>query len=504
MPSPFVRNFFSRSSRSCRSRTQATRAAEKGARAWTGATVGLLGALLAGCVGNAPPPSTPLEPAQLGLDQSDDAAWPAADWWSTFNDAQLTRLIELARADHPSIRLAEARVREAQQYALATRAVNQPDITLNGQVTREHFSENYIYPAPLGGSIATEGRVALDFSYEFDFWGRQRANLDAALRQVDVESAERSAAQLVLSIAVAQNYFSLQRHYADRTLIKQLVEQRQAAQQLVRLRVERGLASKAELEPPTAALADAEQELAAAKQRIDLDLHQIAALCGPHSTTLPTIAPVTMIDLPPSIPITLPADLLARRADIAAQRLRAEVAGRDIVAAKAEFYPNIDLTAFFGVQSIGTSDLFKGSSRTWGVGPALHLPIFNRASLRAQLGARYAEYDIAVAQYNQSVLDAVRETADAGSAARSVRGQRAAADTALAALERARGAAATRYRQGLSNQLELLNATIATLNQQRAVLAVRDDQLQVQLALIKALGGGYNDHDQPRALSETK
>ena len=440
----------------------------------------------------------PVAAEQLGLTAANAVQWPAADWWLAFDDAQLNRLIAIARIDSPSLKIAQARVEQAQQYAIATRAINQPDISANAQITRQRYSENYIYPPPFGGSINNEARGTLDFFYEFDFWGKQRATLESALKQIDIERADSAAAQLVLATAVAQNYFSLQRDFADATLAEQLRTQRAAIAHLLQLRVERGLSSKAELQTPLALLAGAEQQLAAAQQAIDLDRHQLAALCGRSADTLPTITSVTTSDTALPTPTALPADLLARRPDIAAQRLRVEAASKDIVAAKADFYPNIDLSAFFGAQALGTSALFKNGSRIWGVGPALHLPLFNRDSLRAQLGARYADYDLAVEQYNQSVLDAVRETADAGTLNQSLNVQRGAAEAALAALQRARIAAETRYRQGLSNQLELLNADIVLLDQQRTLLALHENQLQARLALIKALGGGYNTEAQAR------
>jgi NodT family efflux transporter outer membrane factor (OMF) lipoprotein len=191
------------------------------------------------------------------------------------------------------------------------------------------------------------------------------------------------------------------------------------------------------------------------------------------------------------VPTALPADLLGRRADIVAQRLRIEVANADITVANAEFYPNVDLTAFFGFQSLGTSDLLKSGSRTYGAGPALHLPIFNRSSLRANLGAREADYDLAVAEYNQTVLDAVRDAADQGTALRSLAQQRAAADNSLAALQRAHDLSQLRYQRGLVNRLEVLDSEAALLTQQRALAALRERELQASLGLIKALGGGY-------------
>jgi NodT family efflux transporter outer membrane factor (OMF) lipoprotein len=433
-----------------------------------------------------------LTAGQLSLADGSDIIWPAANWWLGLNDVQLNQLIELAQRSNPSLRIAQARVELAQSAVRGTRAVNQPALDLNAEINRERFSENDIYPAPLGGSVQNHARVALDFSYEFDFWGKQRATLAAALTETDIARADRSATQMVLSIAVAQSYFALQQALADQTLAAQIKQQRDTLLTLTQLRVQRGLASSADIDPTQAAAANAQRNVARAQQDIDIEIHRLAALCGTDAEQLPRLT-TTTLDIPElAVPRAIPADLLGRRADIAAQRLRIEAETKYIVAAKAEFYPNVDLTAFFGVQSVSTGQLFSNGSRIWGAGPALHLPIFNRDALRAQLGSRYSNYDIAVEQYNQSVLSAVRETADAGSALQAVAAQRAAIQVATQALQRARDTAQLRHQRGLGNQLDAISAEIALLEQQLTANSVRAAQTQAQLALIKALGGGYS------------
>lgn len=462
----------------------------------------LLAALLAlgGCVSSSDKTEgVVIEPAALGLDERglDDRTpvdWPAADWWKSFADPQLDALIARAVADSPSMDIASARVRLAQQAAVAARAIKDPSVALNAQVNRQRYPENYIYPDPLGGSFVTDSRVALDFSYEFDFWGGQRAAIEGARQQLAAEQAQRTAAQLILSISVAQSYFSLQHSARDAELAAALVQQRTETLKLQRLRAERGLISQGDTQVPKAQLADAERALAAARQRIELYRHQLAALTaqGPEALAdLPLAGASTAADPTPAPPQHLPADLLARRADIDAQRLLIESANQDVLVARADFYPNIDLTAFAGVQALGTRDLFQSNSKTYGVGPALHLPIFNRNALRAQYGARLADYDLAVARYNDSVLGAAREAADASSNLRALDEQRSAADAGLQALQRARDLAQLRHRQGLGNYLDVLTADTALLSQQRVVAALRDDQRQAALALIRALGGGY-------------
>ncbi|MDB6062499.1 MAG: hypothetical protein JWM78_2602 [Verrucomicrobiaceae bacterium] len=441
--------------------------------------------------------------AQLQLAENSTAAWPASDWWLTYNDAQLNELISKAQHGSPSLRIAQARVELARSSAQGTRAANQPAVDLNADFSRERLSQNDVYPAPLGGSVQNNSRATLDFSYEFDFWGRQRAILDAALAEIEVARADRSAAEMVLSVAVAQSYFALQHAFVENQLATQIANQQNARLKLTQLRVQRGLSSGVEIDPLQASAANAQSDVARAQQRIDIEKHQLAALCGLNTDQLPALAATANAtagndsekewdNLKIVAPETIPADLLSRRADIVAQRLLIETETKNIKAAKADFYPNVDLTAFFGVQSVSTGKLFSTGSRVWGVGPALHLPIFNRDALRAQLGSRYASYDLAVEQYNQSVLDAVRETADAGSTLQALNAQHASAETATQALRRAYTTADLRFQRGLGNQLDAINAQINLLNEQRSLNSVNDAQAQAKLALIRALGGGYD------------
>ncbi len=435
-----------------------------------------------------------IAPEQAGLvsPATQAANWPAADWWRAFGDPQLNLLIEQAGESSPSIDIAQARVLAARQSVVNAHADTEPTVALNAEVDRQRYSENYIYPPPLGGGTFTDARATLDFSYEFDFWGRQRAALASAKISVAAERAELESAKLVLSIAVAQTYVALQRSYAELDLARASATQRAALAQLYSLRANRGLASRASVEPQNSAAANAQQANLAEQQNIDVLKHQLAALTGrgPDAyaqMTAPSLSATATVK-----PGALPADLLGRRPDIVAQRLRIEAANRDIVAAKADFYPNIDLAAFAGFQSLGIDDLMKGSSRAYGVGPALHLPIFNRDSLRANLGSRYADYDYAVAQYNQTVLDAVRDVADQKVGLESLVEQRAQAQSSASALERAYKISQLREQRGVANHLEVLEAQGALIAEQRVQAQLRERELQAALALIKALGGGYN------------
>ncbi len=196
---------------------------------------------------------------------------------------------------------------------------------------------------------------------------------------------------------------------------------------------------------------------------------------------------------------TIPADLLGRRADIAAARWRVEASVRDVASAKARFYPNINLAAFAGFNSLGFGELFKSGSEQWGVGPALTLPIFEGGRLRSNLRGKTADEDAAVESYNTAVIDAVRDVADEIASSQSIVRQQGEQSAAQAAAESAYGIALERYKAGLGNYLNVLTAETSVLKQRRLAVDLGARALDTQVALIGALGGGYQATAQTQA-----
>jgi len=196
---------------------------------------------------------------------------------------------------------------------------------------------------------------------------------------------------------------------------------------------------------------------------------------------------------PTAVPDVLGADLLGRRPDVVAARWRVEAATQGVNSARSEFYPNINIAAFIGLNSLGLDRLFNASSRQMGVTPALRLPIFDGGRLRAQLGGRAAELDAAIAQYNGAVLDAVKEAGDAMASIQSLTRQQALQDDAVASAEKAYRFAQERYRAGLGNYLLVLTTENQVLAQRRLAVDLRARQLDTRLVLMKALGGGWTD-----------
>jgi NodT family efflux transporter outer membrane factor (OMF) lipoprotein len=261
----------------------------------------------------------------------------------------------------------------------------------------------------------------------------------------------------------------------------------------VKQRVSSGLDTNVELRQGEGALPESRQQIEQLDEQIALARHTLAALTAqPPNAYDDLVVPLRGVQAV-AVPAALPADLLGRRADVSAARWRIEAATNDVKSARASFYPNVNLSAFIGLSSIGFDQLVKASSETWGVGPAITLPIFDAGRLRANLRGKTADLDAAIESYNSAVLDAVHDAADQVSSVRSIERQQAQQTNALAAAESAYDLATQRYRAGLGTYLTVLNAEAGVLNQRRLGADLKARALDVQIALIRALGGGYAD-----------
>jgi NodT family efflux transporter outer membrane factor (OMF) lipoprotein len=238
----------------------------------------------------------------------------------------------------------------------------------------------------------------------------------------------------------------------------------------------------------------AREQIAALKESIALSRDQIAALAGKGPDRGLLIRRPQLSTAPAAgAPAKLSAELLGRRPDVVALRWRAEATGRDIHVAKAQFYPNINLTALIGLQSLGFDKLLSAGSQVIGVGPAMSLPIFDGGKLRNNLAARTAEYDIAVEQYNQGLVEAVRDVVSQLTSINWLQERMQQQDLALRAAEEAYGLSMKRYRSGMGNYLQVLIAEGQVLAQKRAGIDLDTRALDLDLNLVRALGGGYQN-----------
>ena len=429
----------------------------------------------------------------LGL-VADPSARPAgidSRWWLALGDSRLDALIGEALAGSPNLQTARARLARAQSAISVAQAAERPQVNGAADFTRQKFSSDYIYPPPLGGSIQSIGSLQMSGGWEIDFFGKNRTALEAAIGNANAAAAEADASAVLLASNVARGYVQWARLSDQLAVARRTLAQRGETLDLVRDRVSAGLDTRLELRQSEGGLPEARQQIEALEEQIAVAQHALDALVGRPNATLsmpaPTLSAIHGMALQPNIP----ADLLGRRADIAAARWRVEAARSDVANARTLFYPNVNLTAFVGLQSLGFGNLLKSDSAQWGVGPALRLPIFEGGRLRAGLRGKAADLDAAIESYNASVIDAVRDAADQVSSAQSVVRQQAQQREAQSAAEGAYEIAVQRYRAGLGNYLNVLTAETAVLVQRREGVDLAYRALDTQIGLARALGGGW-------------
>lgn len=456
------------------------------------------------------PQAHPLDAKALGLQDGSNAARtpstaavPALDaqWWRMYNDAQLTQLITQALDKNPSLRVAQARLQRMQAGSDAIHAADIPQLGAGADLSRQRFTANSIYPPPLGGSIQELGTLQASASWELDFFGKNRAALDAALGQVRAAQADAQAARMLLASNITRSYFQLVRIQAQLVVTQRTLAQRTQTKQLVQDRVNAGLDTQLELQQSDSALPDARLQIEVLQEQKALALNALAALTAQPISALAIEIPAQAAIKTVAIAQSIPLDLLGRRADIVAARWRVEAAAHDVDSAKAQFYPNVNLTAFAGYSSIGFDRLFNTGSDQWGVGPAIRLPLFDAGRLRANLRGKTADLDGAVESYNALVLDAVRDVTDQLTSEKAIARQQAEHAGAQASAEATYAIAQQRYQAGLGNYLQVLSAETAVLAQRRQGVDLKARAIDTQVQLIRALGGGYTEEPATAAVA---
>lgn len=414
-----------------------------------------------------------------------------AEWWRGFGDEPLNRLVAQALETSPTLKLAQARLVRAQAVTEVADAATLPQLTGQIDLTRQRYTANGAVPAPLAGSIRESGTAQLSASWELDFFGKNRAALEAALGSVNAAQADAQAARVLLASQVARTYFQLVRLNEQAAVARRTLAQRTETLKLVQDRVNAGLDTRLELRQSEGGLPEARLQLESLQEQMALTRNALGALIGQPGSDFTLIPSAQEAIKTIAIEPNIPADLLGRRADIAAARWRVEASSKDVANARTQFYPNINLVAFAGFSSIGLGRLLESGSQQWGVGPALRLPIFDAGRLRANLRGKTADLDAAIESYNAAVIDAVRDVADQVASVQAIGRQQAEQRAAQGAAVEAYEIAVQRYKAGLNNYLNVLTLETSVLSQRRLAVDLAGRALETQVALIRALGGGY-------------
>ncbi|MDU3154395.1 MAG: efflux transporter outer membrane subunit [Hafnia alvei] len=460
--------------------------------------------LLAGCAStnNIEPQSSLLNSQQLQLSTPTNTVKAVSiNWWTAANDTQLNALMNDALKNAPTLKQAAARVREAENAVGMANSANGPNLDLTANSRRDRFSKNTIQPLapnvpnpqPL---YETTNNLGLSFSYEFDWWGKYRNQVNAAKAQVNAAHAEQQQTALSLTSAIASAYYQLQSDYAMQNLLNKQIQSYQALAEINEQQYNAGVIG-IEVWQQSQAQVDINRQLVTQIQtQIDLLSHQIAALTGKSAAGKSNIQRVALPDsnlLTPPTELTI--NLLGQRPDITAQRELVESYEQSVQAARKDFYPSVSISGFAGFTTAnfkGTNPtLLEAASKAWNLAPAISLPIFHAGALQSKLGEESALYDQAVESYNQTILSAVQDAADAITQQQSTNQMYQQAQGASQSTGQVYRVAQAQYQSGLTGRLPMLNSETQLLQQQQAELNAKNNLLQAKIGLIRSLGGGY-------------
>lgn len=427
------------------------------------------------------------------------------DWWWLFQDCQLADLIETALVNNPTVQAAQSRILAAQAKADQLRVVPYPYVNWTGDTTKFYLSETSIIPVgnnnnsgiPLvnGPNIPqqfVQYESSLSFMYELDVWSKRINIWRSAMGEVHARLADAAFARLAISVSVAQVYYRLQMDYARCRIAKKIVAIQQDNVRFTEQRILANLDSEIDLQTMQNNLAMAERALLQIEGDIAVTEHQLQAyLAGDFAEN---VCEIKLAEMPlprAPLPMDLPLNLIAHRPDIISQLWLLESAGRQIQVAKAGFYPNINLTAFAGFQTINLSQFFLPKSGDGNLEAAFSLPIFDSGRLQANLIGARVDYDLAIYQYNDSVINATKEVLDALSIVRNSHQllEQYAQSTALQ--EEIQRLNRLRETHNLNSALQQLGIDQQVLLAQDQEILAKANTITAILTLIKALGGGY-------------
>lgn len=426
------------------------------------------------------------------LNSQNKVSWPDNKWWLRYHDQQLNQLMDEALQDSPSLQAAEARLRNMAGVAEQIGAIRSVQVGASASASETKVS--YAYQAYMPPHNWNDyGSVTANFSYDFDFWGKNKASVAAATSDFAAAEAETAAARLMISTSLAQAYAELARLHLNKETAQTAVAIREKTVELMTNRFNNGLETQGAVKQMQALQANAEAELLAVDESIQLQKNAIAALLGKGpdrglSIQRPSVQLSDSFGLPENTGI----NILGHRPDVTAARWRAESAAKRIHVAKAQYYPDVSISGFIGYQAFGLNNLTRTGNDAGSIGPAIYLPLFTGGRLSGQLTSAEATYEEAVANYNSTVTQALHDVADVMTSSKALKARLEKTENAYQDAKAAYQIADNRYRGGLATYLDVLTAEDAMLNTQRALVNLQSRSFSLDVSLIHALGGGFD------------
>lgn len=419
-------------------------------------------------------------------------------WWDVFEDNQLNTLIEMAFTASPTLQKAESKVMDAQANAKSIRSNLFPSLNAGAEDTWQYLSKHGLFrdffPSVPGFPIPAkfnETSFSLNFSYELDFWGKNRKMLQAALGIALAEEMERAEAKLILSTSIAFTYYTWQAHFAELLLYKKQLVYEEELLSLLEVRYQIGI-------DPVAPSLKRKEERLSLLQKIDnlekdlsIDEIFLKNLIGQG----PDYHLALVFNWDPAkeqgyLPDSLEMDLLSQRPDIMAKIFRVEAAKQEIGVAKTEFYPNINLMAFAGFSSLSFAHLFEKSSKTGALHPAIHLPLFTGGRLEANLMGKVAQFNEAVYSYNELLLSAAKEVISEVTTFLSLHEQIEEQEKKIKLQQELLTIAFSCFNEGIEPYLDVLVSKKELIYREIYEVNLKQSQILSTILIIKAVGGG--------------
>jgi multidrug efflux system outer membrane protein len=455
--------------------------------------LGLL--ILAGCASSPPQiDASKLPPVPPSFKEGDGRwttaapaeAQPRGEWWKAFSDPVLDELVERANRNNTSIQVAAARLAQARAAVRSTEADRAPQVGIGASASR--------LQGITGGSSGPARSVfaaGADLSYEVDLFGRLAQATDAAKLDAQAREGLLHSARLLVQAEVAQTYLALRAIDTERALVRGTVGAYRETLSLTERRYRAGDVAELDVARARTEVAATESEaLALDRRRAELE-HALAVLIGEPASTF-NVGVADWNTALPVIPAGVPGTVLTRRPDVSAAQNTMLAAQARVGVAQAAWFPNVTLTASGGYASPELSDLFNWSARAWAIGAFFSLPLFDGGRREAGIQSAAAQLDAEVARYREQILVAFRDVEDQLAALRLLAEQAEAQSRAVESASRSTALSDVRYRSGFVSQLDLLDAQRSELRNRREALQVRSAQYQATVALVRAVGGGWN------------
>jgi NodT family efflux transporter outer membrane factor (OMF) lipoprotein len=421
--------------------------------------------------------------------------WPSKEWWRDFEDPVLNWLIEAGLHTSPTLKRAESRFKAAAQVALQKKALLFPEVAFDADTDWEHLSKDGFFRAfaPTIPPVVNDINLGFSLRYEFDFWGKNRSIFKAALGEAVAYAAETASAELMLTTSIAYTYAQLQFLLYKERLLEKLLFNQELITGIRIKRKENALDTKL---LPLGTEANTLQTLArlveVRKQSL-LELHRLKALTALGQDNALKIEYFPLNPLTLTVPSNLSIDLISRRPDLTAQRARVEAAAKLIHVAQTAFYPNVNLMAFVGLESVHWSTLLRGKNYSGSLEPAIHLPIFTAGRLRAGLEEKASLFNEAVFAYNELILQVAEEVADRLTDLMLLQEQIEIRKSYLRTGQDEAALTQRRFAHAIDDQLALLDAKNVVLERELLLAELEYGKQLAGILLIRALGGGYHE-----------